>query len=201
MKIFLTIIGAVLLFWLISTMLAGKKPEAVISKPAEYIPNDKLVVVKNAQYDDLKKVLNDFCAIYNSDKLVVTPRLTKISDTEFTITFPYDTDFVTYSFLVNYLKYPKDIKSWNADVNAWLTTKSSDQWITEKSANKKVRLFLALDDREYDNVFLTTEDNIGYKLGFAAGETSQLLGSPKEPYIAPTVDINSLTGKTSEDFH
>ena len=61
-------------------------------------------------------------------------------------------------------------------------------------------LYLAVNDKEYDNVFLTTSDNIGYKLGFAAGEEKQLLKEPKETYVAPTVDIGGLTTRKHEDF-
>ena len=206
MKIFLAIVGALILLWVVSVIMpSGQKSELNTSrpplsqKPTRLVQNDKIIVVMGVTYVDIKKALTDFCNIYNNKDFAVLPRLTKISDSEFAITFPYDTQFESYAFLVNYLKYPKGI-TWNANVLAWATAKTSDTWITEKSANKKVMLFLADDDKEYDNVFLTTEDGIGYKLGFALGEEKQLLDTPNKAYVPPTVDINSLTGKTSEDF-
>ncbi len=89
-------------------------------------------------------------------------------------------------------------KSFN--VTAWETTKQANGWITEKTANKKVMLFIPEDDKEHDNVFLTTDDNIGYKLGFAMGEEKQFLQTPKKKYLAPTIDIKTLTEKEAQDF-
>ena len=95
--------------------------------------------------------------------------------------------------------YPMDIK-WTPNVIAWATTKQGDTWIKESAANKKVMLFVPEDDNEHDNVFLTTADNIGYKLGFAVGENFQPLDTPKKIFAAPTIDISNLTGKQMEEF-
>ena len=73
-------------------------------------------------------------------------------------------------------------------------------WITEKSATKKVMLFIPADDQDYDNVYLTTSDNIGYKLGFASGDEKQLLAVPKMYYLEPKIELDSLEGKRFEDF-
>jgi hypothetical protein len=89
---------------------------------------------------------------------------------------------------------------WQSKVKAWATSKTTDKWITDKSAGKKVMLFLADDDREYDNVFLTTEDNIGYKLGFAMGEEKQLLAAPKQFFRNQQVSVDNLRDRNYEDF-
>jgi hypothetical protein len=162
-------------------------------KPTIAKENDKLIVIRNVNQEDVKKALTAFCNIYNKDSFVALPRLVTLSSDSFAIIFPYDTDFATFCFAVNYVKYPIDIK-WQSQVTAWVTTKEGDDWITDKSKNKKVMLFLSDDDKEYDNVFMTTQDNIGYKLGFAAGEEKQLLQTPKKIYKAPTIQIKSLDG-------
>ena len=125
--------------------------------------------------------------------------LTKISDNEFAITFPYDIDFEIYCYFVNYIYYPMDIK-WKPTVMAWATTNHGDTWVKEDAMNKKVILFVPEDDTEYDNVFMTTENNIGYKLGFAIGENSQRLDAPKITFVTPTFDVNTFPGKQTEDF-
>ena len=89
---------------------------------------------------------------------------------------------------------------WTAEVTGWTTTKSSDTWVTEKSSNKKVMLFISADDTEHDNVYMTTVDNIGYKLGFAIGEEKQLLNTPKKCYVSPGIEPLDLTNKEFEDF-
>ena len=161
--------------------------------------NDKLAIIKNVSYSDLKDVLKGFCNMYNKKNYQAQPRLIKLSEREFAITFPYDVDFEIYCYFINYLKYPMGL-TWAPDVSAWTTTKNSDTWITEKSANKKVMLFIPFDDTEHDNVYMTTYDNIEYKLGFAVGEEKQLLGAPKRRYATPSIEISELTNKEFEDF-
>lgn len=89
---------------------------------------------------------------------------------------------------------------WTPGVTAWVTTKETDNWTTEKTWNKRVMLFLTADDTEYDNVYLTTTDGTGYKLGFARGEEKQLLPQPARRYIAPEVEPSELADKAFEDF-
>ena len=61
-------------------------------------------------------------------------------------------------------------------------------------------LFIPSDDTDHDNVFMTTVDNIGFKLGFAMGEEKQLLDGPKKKFSPPTIDILELADKEHEDF-
>ena len=82
----------------------------------------------------------------------------------------------------------------------WTTTKPMDIWTTEKSVNKNVMLFVSYFDTEYDNVFLTTSDNIGYKLGFAIDEKKQPLNSPEKSYVKPPININELDTNESIGF-
>lgn len=60
-------------------------------------------------------------------------------------------------------------------------------------------LFVPRDDKEYDNVYLTTEDDIGLKIDF--GKTnSQLLATPKKRFTASSVAVTDLSSTPSEDF-
>ena len=43
-------------------------------------------------------------------------------------------------------------------------------------------LYVPADDKDYDNVYLTTIDDIGYKLGFAYNDEKQLLAVSKMEY-------------------
>lgn len=82
----------------------------------------------------------------------------------------------------------------------WATTKATDTWITESSVNKNVMLFVSEFDTEYDNVFLTTSDNIGYKLGFAMGEEKQLLNQPEKKYVKPSINLSEIDTNDSTEF-
>ena len=163
------------------------------------VDNDKIVIIKGANYNDIKKAIQQFCNIYNQQGYVAIPNLTKIRDNEFAITFPHDLAFDMFCFFVNYLYYPNNI-FYKADIKAWTTTKPTDTWITDKSANKKVMLYIPADDEEHDNVYLTTQDNIGYKLGFAVGHEKQLLDNPKEKYIDQTINLNDIKNNPTEEI-
>ena len=208
MKMQIIIIGllaafvALYLIWVKFKSPQADKETTQLSQ--EYLPtqekqNDKLVIVSDISDADLQRILTDFCSLQNKKKYQVQPRLTKISEKEFVITFPFDIEFDIFCYFVNYVHYPMGFdKSFN--IIAWTTTKSGDTWITEKSADRKVMLFIPSDDKEYDNVFMTTADNIGFKLGFALGEERQLLDSPKKQFIMPTIDISEFANKEHKDF-
>ena len=188
-------------------MPAGQKPEADTDTtrpsnehlPTQEKPNDKLVIVDNISKTEIDSILTGFCNMYNKESFQAQPRLYKLSERQFAITFPYDIEFEIYCYFVNYVHYPMGFDK-SFDVTAWGTTGQANGWITEKSANKKVMLFIPEDDKEHDNVFLTTEDNIGYKLGFARGEEKQPLQTAKKRYLAPTIDIKTLTEKEARNF-
>ena len=79
-------------------------------------------------------------------------------------------------------------------IKAWTSTKQNDNWMTNEIVNKNVMLFIPGDDQDYDNVYLTTSDNIGYKMGFALGEEKQKLNNPRQPYVEP-IKLEELIGK------
>ena len=167
--------------------------------PAQVRQNSKLVVAKDISYTDLQAILTGFCNMYNKEKYQAQPRLTKITEREFAITFPFDIEFEIFCYFINYVHYPMGFDR-SFSVTGWTTTKSGDNWITEKSANKKVIIFIPAEDTDHDNVFMTTSDNIGFKLGFALSEEKQLLEGPKMKFKAPTVDILELANKEYKDF-
>lgn len=161
--------------------------------PTEKNKNDKIVLIENIKLDDLKSAIQKFCNNYNQKELRVLPLLTVLSENKFVVTFPYDTDFVAYCYFVNYMYYPNDI-FYRPTIKAWTSTKQLDNWMTNEIVNKKVMLFIPSDDEDYDNVYLTTSENIGYKMGFALGEEKQKLSSPRQTYVEP-INLEELEGK------
>jgi hypothetical protein len=167
--------------------------------PAAPIANDKLVLVSGISDTELRTVVTGFCNMYNKEKFKALPRIIKLTDTTFAIKFPYDIDFETYCFFINYLQFPMELDR-SVNTIGWTTTKSTDSWITEKSANKKAMIYMPEIEDEYDNVYLTTEDNIGYKLGFAIGDEKQLLDQPPSLYKSPNIDLAPLDNKEFIDI-
>ena len=205
--ILLVIVGVVLVIYFIWTAFIKQKTEPNTNTarplneklPKQKIQNDKLVISNNITFEEIEKILTGFCNMYNQESYVALPRLYKINERQFAITFPYDIEFTIFCFFVNYVHYPMGFKK-SFEVTGWTTTKSGESWITEKSANKKVMLFIPHDDTEYDNVYLTTEDNIGYKLGFAVGHEKQLLDFPKQYFVKPQIEIEELTEKDYTNY-
>lgn len=172
--LFLIIVGAIYYFKFHNNF-SKTAPETDEARPSENLlpkqesPNDKVVLVDNISRAEIIQIINSFCNLYNKKDFAALPRLYEITEKQFAITFPFDLDFETYCFFVNFAHYPTGFDK-SIDVIAWTTTKQGETWITDKSANKKVMLFIPADDKDYDNVYLTTNDNIGYKLGFAYGD-------------------------------
>lgn len=137
--------------------------------------NDKQILVKNVDYNQIKKAVQDFTKNYGNphqSHLKPISRLHKADNNRIVITFPYDIDFEIFCYYVNYLKYPFDLK-YKANVTGWTSTKSTYNWLNTEFENEKTMLFIDPNDREYDNVMLITEKSKTYKIGFAIGEGLQ----------------------------
>lgn len=190
---------------LVKLKIQNLQPDTDASRPDENllptnkVANDKLVLVEGVSENDIEKILQEFCSSYNKKAFQALPRLTKLSDNQFAVTFPYDINFEIYCYFINYVNYPTGFNQQLKTVG-WATTKPSDSWIAEKNVNKNVMLYISDFDEEYDNVFLTTSDNIGYKLGFAMGEGMQLLDSPEKSYVRQSINNNELDEKPHTDF-
>jgi hypothetical protein len=200
-----SVIGILIYFIIRKTCFTSSDPHEnterppLNKKPSNQVPNNKIVLVTQASYDEIKVVITGFCNLYNNESFEALPKLTSLTDDEFIITFPYDIEFDLFCYFINYIKNPIGLE-YKSKVIAWTTTGQAEGWVTEKSAHKKVMIFIPEDDKEGDNVFLTTDDNIGYKLGFAVGEEKQLLDIPKVKYFYPTIEIATLSSKQSENF-
>jgi len=205
MKTLLIVATVIILALILKACVSGDQLAQDPSRPSEDKKptvgkvNDKIILVNNVNHEDIRKALVAFCNMYNKDAFAALPRLWQLSSTSFAITFPFDADIATFCFAINYLKYPSNIE-WHAQVRAWATTKSSDDWIPNQATNKESMLFLANDDTEYDNVFLTTNNNIGCKLSFSGGVPKLLLSVPKELYQGRSIAIENLKGHNYEDF-
>lgn len=201
---FIAVVTIVLFAWI---KLKNQKPQPDTDTrrptenilPTNKIENDKLVIVEDVGENEINKIIQEFCNLYNKETYQAIPSLTKLSEKKFAVIFPYDINFEIYCYFINYVNYPMGFDRHFKTIG-WATTKPTDNWITEKSVNKNVMLFVSDNDTEYDNVFLTTFDNIGYKLGFAMGEEKQLLNRPEKSYVKQPIDINEIETKQHIDF-
>ncbi|WP_430468082.1 hypothetical protein [Winogradskyella ouciana] len=182
--------------------LSSKKRPSDTQKPSKLIENDKLILVKNIKLDYLKQAIEQFCNIYNQETYIAQPRLFLLNN-KFVITFPYDIDFERYCYFINYLVNAHDLSlksDYKPDVKGWYSTETGDAWMREDLVNKKVMIFIPDWDEEHDNVYLTTKDNIGYKMGFAIGHTSQKLDRPVKRFEENPIELTKLTDRETIDF-
>jgi hypothetical protein len=163
--------------------------------------NDKIILIKNLKLDYLKQAIKQFCNMSNKNQYKALPRLITL-DSKFVITFPYDIDFDQFCYFINYIKYANELSlmpDYKPEIKAWCTTKSDYTWITNETANKTVMIYIPDWDKDYDNVYLTTQDNIGFKMGFAIGEEHKKLDNPVLQFAKMPEELN-LDNKEMIDF-
>lgn len=192
-------VAIILLLWMKFNTKPSTSAAAESTNTKTLIVNDKIAIIDDVSEEDIKKILRGFCDLYNKNKVNVILRLSRVSDRKYAVTFPYDIEFEYLCFFINYANYPMGFDKKFKTIG-WATTKPSDQWITDKSANKNVMLYVSDYDTEFDNVFLATSDNIGYKLGFAMGEEKQILDIPEKYYIKPPISVVDLDKNQFQDF-
>jgi hypothetical protein len=168
--------------------------------PAEEVDNDKLILIRNSDFKQLQRAIAQFCDLYNRKSFTAIARLVKISTHEFVIFFPYNVSFDIFCYFSNYLQYPTDW-TWNAEVTAWTTTEENNLSIDELGKDCKIMLFIPSDDAEGDNVFLTTSEQMGYKLSFDLHEQWQKLEYPRRKYMPAVFDMKLLENSSYDDFY
>jgi len=173
------------------------------TKPVQQDFNDKIVVVKYMQFEYLVQAIHQFCNLYNQDKFIAMPRLTN-QYYLFIITFPYNIDFEKFCFFVNYLGNADVLRNkddYQPNVKAWCTAQSVDPATTGFILNKKVMLSIPENEAKKDNMFLTTTENVGYKMNISQ------VGSHIKPektsiqYETIPVNITDFANKKYIDFN
>lgn len=156
--------------------------------------NNKIVIVKNLKIEYLKKAIQQFIDLNKKSKYVIKPKVTILND-HFVITFPYDIEFETLCYFINYLEYAHDLSlkpDYKPEIFGWYKTKNGDKWMTNDIINKEVLLFIPETDDEYDNVYITTQDNLGFKMGFALGYAHEKLEKPAISFIKRPIHKSDL---------
>lgn len=146
---------------------SGKNAEEIIENETdkEEIPNDKIIVAENIDFDELKKVIKASCGFYNNEEFLVAARFIKIDETHAAITFPYDVEFDVFCYFVNCMINAHFTKL-DPVIKAWATIKNNDNESYKHCNNQRALFYIPEEDTEHDNVFFTTENNKCFKLSF-----------------------------------
>lgn len=128
--------------------------------------NNNLILINGGAYNEIKKALRQWIELYrdqiDSD---LNFKLYKNGKGNHIIQADDRLDNETFFYLVNYLKYPEGIE-YNIDVEGYTTGEEK----TLKS--KKLLVYISPNDNEYDNVFVTTNENENYKVEFGGKITA-----------------------------
>jgi hypothetical protein len=196
--ILILFVGFVLALILFVRFFTPKDHEQHEPKPANRVPNDKLVIIKGVEIGQVRQAVQQFCDLNNlQEGPRVVAQVTQVSESEIAVTFPYDIDFGKFCFFVNYMYYPNNIE-YKTDIKGWATTKAGDMWVGDSYAGKRVMLYIPANNTDYDSVFFTTEENVGYKIGFRdTGDPRQIIPSPVN-FIEPSLSEDAETNSSEE---
>jgi len=149
----------------------------------------KYIIVKNCTKEELKTILNDWLVMYvNGLKSKMIFKISEINPTVFLLEVDKSIDDTEFFYMVNYFAYPIDFKKTYEVVGHTTATKH------KTLLNKKIYVFNNEreneKDKEYDNVWITTEDNETYKFCFG-GKFKKMDFDNK--YKALNIDDLSIT--------
>ena len=126
---------------------------------------DNLIKIKGGSYDDIKKALRQWIALYSNDlESNIKFELYKIGQESYLIAADKRLNNEKFNFLINYLRYPEGIE-YNISIEGY-TTARHEKIYPKNLLNKKIIVYISDNDKEYDNVFVTTEDNETFKIDF-----------------------------------
>jgi hypothetical protein len=161
--------------------------------------NDKMIIINDAVYADIRKAILQFCDKYRNDQQMPPISLAKINNTTSAIYFLYDIDFYSLCFLINYLHYPENIL-YKADIKAWASISLHEVWSTAQKENQRVMLYIPPEEKEYDNVYLTTSDGTGAKIEFNSISDNKRMSEPPVLYQNAAITVDEIMKLPGEEL-
>jgi hypothetical protein len=163
----------------------------LVSRELAQTPNQhqKEVIVRGWTDEELSNILTDFADMYGED-------LGKKFDFEVChhdngatrISFPHDIPAQQFSYLVNYLNYPKnyDLKTHSISVTGNATLSTDFHPPNKSLIGKKAAFYVPSDDKDYDLVYVRVEDET-FKNSFAASHWKKV----EAPRIPTGIDVSN----------
>jgi len=176
--------------------LKNKSRPNINTKPTTLIENDKLIQVSNLKFEYLEKAITQYCNLNNQSEFGTLPSVVEKGN-DYLIFFPYNTDFENFCYFVNYIQYAHELclnSDYKPKIKAWCTL-DKHKWVRDEMIGKKAFIYIPSWDEECDNVYLTTEDNAGYIMGFAVGETCKKLDRPASRFVERNYELENFKDK------
>lgn len=159
------------------------------------IPNNKIILVGNLSFEELKSFAAAFCKQYNEDGLSVKMELVVTNDGRMAIVFPHDVDFDLFCFAVNYLRYPISDDDVNPEVLGWGNFFSNNIGQKRLTKGDDIMVFVADDDTQYDEVVLVYSN--GKTMLHSFDGTSKKIETEVK-YMAPPFDALQIKNWAKE---
>jgi len=139
---------------------------------------DNLITIKGGSHADVKRALQKWINLYTKNladglrfELYKNGRGSHLIKADEGLNNEY------FYYLINYLRYPEGI-DYKVDVKGY--TRGKDE---NELKSKNLMVYLSSSDPEYDNVFITAEDDLNYKMDFGGNVTQE---NESEKYTYPS---------------
>jgi len=170
-------------FGLLLFVILAALPVIILAQPVRLDPksdlapftpdpdNDKIIVVKGWNEDELPRILDDFIEADTSGVASYKIEVEKRDEDLYSLTFPQDIHAAVFGFLVNCLAYPTNFALAGRSIMvAGKTMLSSDfQGIPESLAEKKAIIYVPENDQDYDVIYLLVETGATFANAFSEG--------------------------------
>lgn len=150
---------------------------------------DNLIVIKGGSHSDIKKALQQWIELYSDDlETDIKFEFYKTGQESHLIVADKRLNNEKFNFLVNYLRYPENIE-YKISIEGYTTAKKENLY-PEDILNKRLLIYISENDKEFDNVLVTTEDNETYKVDFGGKITRSF---ESKTFKIPDFDFESLS--------
>ena len=170
-------------FGLLLVLVFAALPVIILAKPVKLDPksdlapftpdpnNDKVIVVRGWNEDELQRILGDFIEADTSGVASYKIEVEKRDEDLHSLTFPQDIHPTIFGFLVIYLAYPTNFGlAGRSIIVAGETMLNSDfQGIPESLADKKAIIYVPENDQDYDVIYLQVETGATFANAFSEG--------------------------------
>lgn len=141
-----------------------------VAVTAPFVPdhqNDKALIVYGWSEGEVRKILDDFAVLYELGGSINFR--VRAEGNGLRVVFPDDIEPGLFAFLINYVRYPKDLEPGERRVESiGLSTLSPAFALpTPTLAGRRAVIYVPVDDTEFDRVFITV-DGRTYENSFAA---------------------------------
>lgn len=167
-KVLVAVLGIAALVGLIS--LRGNMLDSTAANSQQQEPmatNDKVIVVRGWSESELRGIVANFLHMYEISPQVLISS-TPTSATTLQVSFPDDLAPDHFFFLVNYLNYPHDVDLTTRKIAVvGRTTLTPDFKALTAFQGSKAEVYVPVNDRDYDLVYVRTESGAAFEYSFA----------------------------------